>query len=109
MNITSDEGDSLYRGSEEGGGRLNVSVQDDTFDPSACINQATKLLHVMRNIIGTNESLWKFYLVGLETDGGGDHKHKHVQNKLALFGLFLLGNMDKINMTRGCPGLYFYR
>ena len=54
MNITSDEGDSLYRGSEEGGGRLNVSVQDDTFDPSACINQATKLLHVMRNIIGTN-------------------------------------------------------
>ena len=46
-------------------------------------------------------------MVGLETDGDGDHKQKHVQNQIALFGLFILGNMDKINMIRVCPGIYF--
>ena len=46
-------------------------------------------------------------MVGLETDGGDDHNHKYVINQLALFGFFLLGNTDKINTTRGCPGLYF--
>ena len=46
-------------------------------------------------------------MVGLDTDGDGDHSHIHVQNKLALFGLFLLGNMDKLNVTRGWHGLSF--
>ena len=57
--------------------------------------------------IGTNESSFPFYLVSLETDGGGDHKPRHIRNQLALFGLFLLGNMDKLNVARVCPGVYF--
>ena len=46
-------------------------------------------------------------MVGLDTDGGGDHNHKNVRNKLALFGLFILGNMDKLNVTHGFTGIYF--
>ena len=46
-------------------------------------------------------------MIGLETDGGGDYNHKHVYNQLDLFGLFILGNMDKLNVTHGCPGLSF--
>ena len=46
-------------------------------------------------------------MVGLETYGGGNNNHKHVRNQLALFGLFILGKTDKLNLTRGCPGLYF--
>ena len=107
MNITSDAGDYLNIGSEEGGDRLYVYVHDAIFDPSTGIKHAANLLRVMRTSIVTNESLCPFYLVVLETDGGGNHDHKHVRKQLALFGLFLLENMDKINMTRGCPGLYF--
>ena len=61
----------------------------------------------MSTRIGINESPCPFYLVGLETYGGGDHNHKHVQNQLAPFGLFLLGNMENLNMARGRPGIYF--
>ena len=86
---------------------MYVSVHDATFYPSNGIKHAANLLRVMSNIIGTNESLCQFYLVGLETDGGGDHNHKHIRNNLALFGLLILGNMDKLNLTRGFPGIYF--
>ena len=54
MNIKSDAGDFLYSGGEEGGGRVYASVYDDTFDPSTGIKHVANLLHVMRNIIGTN-------------------------------------------------------
>ena len=54
MNITSDAGDSLYIGCEEGGKCVYVSVHDATFDPSSCINHAANFLRVMRTIIGTN-------------------------------------------------------
>ena len=77
------------------------------FEPSTGINHATNLFCVMKTRIGTNQSLCPFYLVGLETDGGDNHTHKNVQNQPALFGLFLLGNIDKLSMTRGCPDLYF--
>ena len=46
-------------------------------------------------------------MVGLETDDGGDHKHNHVLNKLPLFGRNILGNMYKLNVTRGFPGISF--
>ena len=93
MNITGNTGGSLYSNGNEGGGRLYVSVHDATFDLSTCIKHTTNLLRVMRNIIGTNESLCTFYFVGLETDGGGNHNHKHVRNQIALFGVFILGDM----------------
>ena len=61
----------------------------------------------MRTIIGTNEPLCPSYLVVLDTDGGGEHNHKHVRNQIALFSLFILGNMDNRNVTCSCPGFYF--
>ena len=65
MNITSDAGDSIYSGGEEGGGYVCVSFHDATFDPSTSIKNAVNLLRVMSNSIGTNESSCPFYLVGL--------------------------------------------
>ena len=107
MNITSDAGDSICIVDKEEVGCVYVSVHYTTFDPSTGINNSANLLRVMRTRIGTNESSCPFHLVGLKTDGGGDHNYKHVQNQLALFVLFLLGNTDKLNMTHGCPGIYF--
>ena len=86
---------------------MYVSFRYDTFDPSTVIKHAANILCAMRTSIGTNESSCPFYLVGLETDDGGDHNHNHVLNKLALFGRILLGNMDKLNVTRGFPGISF--
>ena len=84
-----------------------MSVHVATFDPPTGTNHATKLFCVMRTSIGTNESSCTLYLVGLETDGGGNNYHKHVQNQIALFSLFILGNMDKLKVTRVCPGVSF--
>ena len=86
---------------------MYVSIHDATFEPSTGIKHNVNLLRVMRNIIGINESSRPFYLVGLDIYGDGDHNHKHIQNQLALFGIFLLGKMDKINVIRGCSGLSF--
>ena len=46
-------------------------------------------------------------MVVLDIYGGGDHNHKHVLNQLTLIGIFLLGNMDKLNVTRVCPVISF--
>ena len=86
---------------------MYVSFRYDTFDPSTFIKHAANILCVMRTRIGTNESSCPFYLVFLEKDYGGDHNHKHVLNKLTLFGRILLGNMYKLNVTRGFPGISF--
>ena len=78
-----------------------MSIYGAKFDPSTGIKHATNLFRVVRTSTGTNESSFTLCLVGLDTDGGGDHNHKHVQNQLALFGLSVLRNMDKINVTSG--------
>ena len=101
MNIISDAGDSIYIRGEEEGGYVYVSVHHAIFDPSTGIKHGANILCVMRTIIGTNESSCPFYLVGLETYGHGEHNHKHVRNQVALSGLFILGNTEKLKMTRG--------
>ena len=47
------------------------------------------------------------YVVLFETDGGPDHNLTFLKNQLALFGLFLAGNMDKLSATRCCSGYSF--
>ena len=47
------------------------------------------------------------YLVVLDICGNGNHNHKHFLNHLDLFGIFIFGNMEKINVTRGFPGISF--
>ena len=89
MNITSDAGNSLRRGGEEGGVCVYLPVHDATFDPITGINNAANLFCVMRTIMGTNELSYLFYLFGLDTYGSINHKYKYVQNQLALFDLSL--------------------
>ena len=86
---------------------MYVYFRYDKFDPSTFINHAANILCVMRTSIGTNESSCPFYLVVLEIDDDCNHNHKHVLNKLALFSRILLGNMYKLNVTRGFPGISF--
>ena len=47
------------------------------------------------------------YLVIFEYDGGPDHKLYHIANQIYLFAVLLVGNMDKLVATRGCPGLSY--
>ena len=60
MKITSDAGGYIYSGGEEGGGRVYLSVHNDTFDPSTGIKHAANFFCVMGTSIGTNESLCPF-------------------------------------------------
>lgn len=46
-------------------------------------------------------------LVHLEVDGGGDHNIRHLLNVMAIVAIFLVGEMDKLQVTRGCPNLSY--
>jgi hypothetical protein len=46
------------------------------------------------------------YEILIEADGGCDHNF-YLQNKLALFGLFLKSGVDKLIAIPGCPGLSY--
>ena len=43
----------------------------------------------------------------MECDGGPDHNLTFLLDQLSLLGLFLVGGMDKLTSTRGCPGLSY--
>ena len=45
---------------------------------------------------GVNAFLTEPYIVLLELDGGLDHNLTFVSNRVSLFVLFLVGNMDKL-------------
>ena len=46
-------------------------------------------------------------MVLIECDGGPDHNTTFLANLLSFIGLFLIGNMEKLNATPGCPGLSY--
>lgn len=72
-----------------------MSVHDATFDQSNSPKNLAKLLcAMMTSTVGATSS-YPFYLVGLLTQLD------------CPFGLFLLENMDKLNITCGCPSLSF--
>lgn len=43
----------------------------------------------------------------VEVDGGPDHNITHMQVQPHMFGIFLIGGMDKLDILRGYPGLSF--
>ena len=47
-------------------------------------------------------------MVGFGTGDGYNYNHDNVRNQLEMFGLFLLGNIDKINITGSYPRLSFF-
>ena len=44
-------------------------------------------------------------MVLIEQYGGPDHNFTFLANQLTFLGISLVGNMYKLNSTRGCPGL----
>lgn len=115
MNISNNPGDSLYSGGPDGHGRGYVSTHNATLDPSTGMKHIAHfyqyLLHVAReqSAVEDIDELKKElpYVVLFETDGGPDHNLTFLKNQLALFGLFLAGNMDKLSATRCCSGYSF--
>ncbi len=119
MNQSTEPGDSLYSGGPEGTGRTYVSLHDAVMDPSNGYKHAAHfndwLIRVANedsNFVLTPGETRHFtkgraYLVLIECDGGPDHNLTHLSNQLALFGLFLQGDMDKLCATRGCAGLSY--
>ena len=115
MNISNNPGDSLYSGGPDGHGRGYVTTHNATLDPSSGLKHIAHfyqyMLHVAReqSAVEDIEQLRKElpYVVLIETDGGPDHNLTFLKNILSLFGLFLVGNMDKLTATRCCSGLSF--
>eukprot|EP00978_Attheya_sp_CCMP212_P017934 scaffold48422_cov80-Attheya_sp.AAC.1 len=48
------------------------------------------------------------YICIAQTDGGPDHNITFMRCRLAAVAVFLLGNMDRMIMVRGCPQLSFF-
>ena len=41
-----------------------------------------------------------------EIDGGADHRDTFFANHVVYLGIFLVGNMDTLMATRGCPEIF---
>lgn len=117
MNISEDPSDSLYSGGTDGNGKTFVSIHNQTLDPSSGIKHTAHFYEYLcheansetHNSSSNNDSTKSSfpYSVLIEADGGPDHNLTFLSNKIALLGLFLIGNMDKLTATRGCPGLSY--
>ena len=110
MNQSTNPGDSLYSGGPHGTGRAFVSLHDSLLDPSDGMKHSAHMLSFLKILArerSANNVKSLAYRVLLECDGGPDHNLTHLHNQLALVGLFLEGNMDKLDATRGTPGLSY--
>ena len=104
MNRSANPGESLYGGGEDGNGRVYVSMHDAILDKSDGYKHAANLYRHLQYEANEGRSANEIddqikpspYFVLVETDGGADHNHTHLANQLAVLGLFLVGNMDKI-------------
>ena len=114
MNLTDTPGESLFSGSEDGNGRIYVSVHDSTMDYSTGLKHVPNIYIIMRYksemstlglIIGRGQPTPYFFLVGC--DGGPDHNLGHLANYISLFALFLVGNMYKLVATHSFPVLSY--
>ena len=118
MNISENPNDSQYSGGKEGTGFVTVSVHDRTLNPSTGLqHSANSYDYILRQAkkrcnaddVDNLETLKRFFplLLHIETDGGPDHNFTFLRNTMALFGLFLICDVDKLTATRCCPGLSF--
>ena len=95
-------------------GHTFMSLHYETFNPSsgynhaACFHQFLLYLANSRDC-GVDTSMEDFksltFMLLIELYGGPDHKLTFLDNQLSFIGLFLVGNMYKLNVTRGCPGI----
>ena len=118
MNQSINPGDWLYSGGPDGMGRTFVSLHDGIFDASSGYKHAAHfhqfllyLAHSYNRGLDTSIEDVKSleYMVLIECDDGPDHNLTFLANHLSLLGLLLVGNMEKINATCGCPGLSYLK
>eukprot|EP00957_Ditylum_brightwellii_P022780 1718313-Ditylum_brightwellii.AAC.1 len=101
MNQSTNPGDSLYSGGENGNGRTFVALHDAVLDPSSGLKHAAYYFQLLQLLAQeTCSKVSCAYKVLLECDGGADHNITFLTNQLALFGLFLASRMDKLDTTR---------
>lgn len=124
FNIRDTFGESLFSGGAEGHGHITVALHDAIFEPSTSFHHAASFYKlIVDNTASTRapESIVTEehaeegqglassmpYYVLIECDGGPDHNITFLSNQIAAFALFLVGNMDKLDILRCCPGLSF--
>ena len=127
MNISENPNDSQYSGGKDGTGFVTVSVHDRTLNPSTGLQHSANIYDYISRLAkercndnddldnnddadNITEERWRRccpYILHIETDGGPDHNFTFLRNTMALFGLFLTCNVDKMTATRCCPGLSF--
>ena len=103
MNKSTEPGDSLYSGGPDGTGQTCVALHSTILGPSDGMKHAAHFIKFL--VEKASEKSFLPYLVLIECDGGPDHNLTFLINQIALVGVFLLGEMDKLVATRGCPGL----
>ena len=130
MNIGEEPGDSLFSGGVDGNGTIYASLHDATFEKSDNYRHLTSALDILRSkrirmlvkdgLLPADSLNIKYkdlcapnkqivddhmpFILGFETDGGGDHRNTIFQNFMAYTGFFFASKCDKIFIFRGCPG-----
>ena len=116
MNQSRNTIDSLYSGGHDGTGRNFVLLHDKKFNPSSGYKHAAHfhqfllyLDHSHDCVVDTSMEEVKplAYMVLIECYGGPDHNFAFLANQLPSLGIFLVGNIDNLNATRGCPGISY--
>ena len=112
MIMTETAGESLYSGGPNGLGRIFVSVHNETTNPSTGFKHIANSYEVLINLSRKSRSAPDDqlvqplpYYVYFETDGDTYHRAMLFSNQISYLGLFMIGNMDTLVTTRGCPGL----
>lgn len=106
-NVPNDYLGTFFGGGENGDGEITVTLNDATFHKSDVFVHTAQLLLDLRTrpaAPGSNESAAdELMVLLLQTDGGPDHNLTFLRSRLALLGLFLLLDVDAMNILRGAP------
>eukprot|EP00978_Attheya_sp_CCMP212_P041892 scaffold246347_cov47-Attheya_sp.AAC.1 len=127
LNIAKDVEESKYSGGPEGNDTVAVALHDSTLEPSYIFTHNECVLNDMEALAIAEMNRYTFenmsdtddqedqikhsyldfmpYILFTQTDGGPDHNIILMRCRLAAVAVFLLGNMDRVIMVRGCPQL----
>lgn len=106
-NVPNDYNGSFFGGGEGGDGEITVTLNDATFNKSDVFVHTAQLLLDLRTRHaepGSEKSAAdELMLLLLQTDGGPDHNLNFLRSRLALMGMFLLLDVDAMDILRGAP------
>lgn len=106
-NVPNEYDGSFFAGGEAGDGEITVTLNDATFNKSDVFVHTAQLLLDLRTRPAEPESeksaADELMVLLLQTDGGPDHNLNFLRSRLALMGMFLLLDVDAMDILRGAP------